>query len=374
MARDPTRDAAIGRGIVLRAAVAAATVVLFLVARDALSPRALVTARFGLGVALFALLVDVGRTLVGTRDPVHGEIQPHRQRAEPMVDDRYERVHEPVQRFVDQGVLTDAYEQIVREALTAEGVPAREQDALLDEVHHAADADRPAGPPLASALAAGLVVTIGLALATGTLMEALTLPVTGPVVVVLGMGIGLLQLRAHDANARGWALGLGIVGAATTALGGLRLATRYPGPWWLVLVLAGGLLVGTVALFWLADTTAPPWRAVETQLTRRFEALRRAFLAALLAGGVLFPFEPLLEELFLALAWSFKVPYRLATIAYGTLAAYLALEMAGTWFGLSQGQARAAEQRRRRLAATTAILERLDQHAHEMATTGGRSP
>lgn len=358
------------RGLVLRAALAAAGIAAFLLARDSLSPRALVTARFGIGVGLFALLVDLGRTLVGARDPLEGEITPHRQDATPRVDDRYKRVHEPVKRFVDEGVWTQSYEALLEEAFDAEDVPPADRERALAQARDAATPRRPAGPPVTGALLAGTVVTVGLSLAVGTLMEALGAPVLGPVLLVVGIGLGLLQLRAHDTGARWLALALGLVGSATVGLIGFQMGTLYPGPWWLVVALGGGMLVATFALAILGDATPPPWDRLEPRLTERLSTLRRAFLLALLGGGVLFPFKPLLEELFAIIGWPFEVPYRITTLGYGTLAAYLAIEMGATWYGLSNGREQARAQRAQRVAANTAILDLLDEHAPRVAQEG----
>lgn len=373
MAEATDETARVGRGLALRALVAAAAVVAYLLVRGGLEARALVTARFGIGVVLFALLVDVGRSLVGVHDPLEGDLRPHHQRAEPLVDDRYERVHEPVKRFVDEGVWTSSYESVLEEVFESEDVPRAERRRVIEQARQAAASERPAGPPILGGLASGIVVTFGLALAVGILLEAVGVPVLGPVLLVAGVALAVMQLRAHDGGARWLALGLGVAGAGTVALAALRLSIGFPGPWWVLLGFAVVMALASAALAILGDATPPAWSTVEDRLEDRLVTLRRAFLGTLLAGGVLFPFEPLLAEAFAAMAWPFEVPYRVATIGYGTLAAYLAVEMAVTWYGLSQGRERARDQRERRVEANAAILDLLDEHAPRQALGGRRS-
>lgn len=361
---EATRDSSIARSLVLRALVAAVAVLAYSLVQDRLDPRALVTARFGVGIALFALLVDVGRTLVGAGDPVDGDIKPHRQRADPLVDDRYERVHEPVKRYIDESVWTQSYENLLEETFDARSVPEADRHEALERARRAAGGDRMAGPPTTLTLVAGLIAVAGVSLVVGILLEALGQPVTGTVLVFIGVGLALLQVRARDGGARWTALLLGLSGTVAAGFGAVRLARGQVVAatlpiYGLVAVLGGATIVMAV----LGPIQPPPWPRIEATLERRFELLRRAFLVALLAGGVLFPFEPLLAELFTALGWPLDVPYRILTIGYATLATYLAVEMAATWYGLSRGRERARQRRRRRVEANRAILDLLERRA-----------
>lgn len=364
-------DGVPARGLVLRALAAAGIVTAFLLLRSRLSPRALVTARFGVGVALFALLVDVGRTLIGADPPVDGQLRPHEQTARPLVDERYRRVHEPVKRFVDEGVWTSSYEHLLEEAFDAAGAPTRTRETVMEDARRAAEERRPPGPPVPLALGSGAIVVVGLAITTGMLLEALELPVTGPILGVLGLGLAILQVRAHDAGRRWTGLVIGLLGAGAVVLAGLRLGARSTGPWWIVQGMGILLALGTLALTAQAREGPPPWEQLEAELEERFRTLRRAFLAALLAGGVLFPFEPLLAELFTALGWPLDVPYRIVTAGYATLAAFVAVEMAAVWYGLSRGREEARRQRRRRIEANRAILEAIEARSEQASEQGG---
>lgn len=359
MALTSREGAKIGRGLVIRALLAAATIIAYLSLQDTLGPRALVTARFGVGVALFALLVDVGRTLLGTGEAVEGDLGPHRQVAEPLVDERYERVHEPVERYVNEGVWTTSYERILEEAFEARDLPAQERERVLARARRAASTDRIAGPPTALTLAAGAVAVVGTSLSVGVLLEALEAPMLGPVLLFVGAGLALLQIRARDLGARWTGLGLGIAGTTVAALGAVRLMRVAASASVAFFGLVGVLGIGSIALAALGAREVPPWPTVEAELEDRFTTLRRAFLVVLLAGGVLFPFKPLLEELFAVLGWPLDVPYRIVSIGYATLATYLAVEMAATWHRLSRGRRRARDRRRRRVEANQAILEAL---------------
>lgn len=351
------------RRVVLRALAGVLLVTAYLLTRDALGPRALVSARFGLGVALFGLLVDAARVLVGEGTPLQGELAPHRQQAEPIVDDRYERVHEPVTRFVDEGVWTSAYDAVLEDAFEAVQAPGHVRRTVLDQARETARAERPAGEPVASALLAGLIVSTGCAVAIARLLALGGRPVFGPLLVVLGLGLGATQLRVRGPGGRWTAAGLGALGAGLVTLGAFQTTVAYPGPWELLVGLAAVLLVASLGLALTGEPARPPWPRLRERLETRFERLRRAFLGVLLAGGVLFPLEPLLEELATGIGLPFQGPYQVATILYVTLAAYLAVELAGTWYGLSRGRRRATRQRRQRVDANRAILDVLDEHA-----------
>lgn len=349
--------------LAVRAVLGMLVVTGFLLGRDSLDPRTLVTARLALGVALLALLVDAARVFVGARDPVHGDVAPHEQRAEPLVDERYERVHEPVTRYVDEGVWTRAYTSVLQEAFEAVDAPPEDRERAIDEARQAAEHPRPAGEPLGASLVAGLLVTAGATLAIATLLDVAGLPAFGPALVVAGLGLGATQLRTRRTGSRWLSLALGVAGAASVAVGALQTSVAYAGPWSLVAALAAIMLAASVALTWLGEASPPPWPTLATRLEDRLTALRRAFLLVLLAGGVLFPLKPLLEGLAGAAGVPFDGAYRVAVILYATLAGYLAVEMTGTWYGLDRGRRRAREHRQARVDANEAILDLLDDHA-----------
>lgn len=357
------RASSTGRRLALRGLAGAVLVGAYVLGRGALGPRALVSARFGLGVALFGLLVDAARVVVGEGTPLEGELSPHRQKAEPIVDGRYERVHEPVTRFVDEGVWTSAYDAVLEDAFDAVEAPADVRDDVIERARETARAPRPAGEPAAGAMLAGLVVSTGCALAVARLLAIGGRPVFGPLLIVLGLGLGATQLRVRGPGSRWTAAGLGVLGAAIVTLGAFQTTVAYPGPWELIVGLAAVMLLASLALALLGDPALPPWPTLRERLEERFKRLRRAFLLVLLAGGVIFPLAPLLEELVTGVGLGFEGPYEVATILYATLAVYLAVELAATWYGLSRGRRRARDQRRHRVDANRAILDALDEHA-----------
>jgi hypothetical protein len=346
-----------------RAGLAVALVVGFALARDRLDPRALVAARLGLGVSLLALLVDTARVMAGARTPVGEDLAPHRQRAEPLVDERYERVHDPVTRFVDEGVWTSALDAVLEEAAESAGAPERDRRRAVERARETAEAPRPAGEPVAAALLAGLVVAAGAGLAVAALLRAVGLPTFGPSVLVAGLGLAATQVRARRAGARWSGLACGLAGALLVAVGALQAGVAYAGPWRLVALLAVPVALGSLELAWLGPARQPPWPVLEDQLERRRAALRRAFLVALAVGAVLFPLKPALDAAADALGAPIGAAYPVAAVLYATVAAFLAVELIGAGYALTRGRRRARDNRSRRVEALEALLDALDEHA-----------
>lgn len=343
-----------------RALVALAAVVAYLGARTVLDPAALAAARFGLGILLFALLVDLGRSIAGTGRPLRGALGLHRQRARPQVDEAYDELRSAVREYVDEGRLSPTLLDRVHQAGDARGLDEasrRRLDLLLRE------ARAPSGPTralLGVRLLAGLVVTIGVGLAAASLAESLGIVLVPPVLLVTGTSLTMLQWRALEAGATKTGLLVGLTGLSLFGLG----AVRY----WTASTLAG-LVLGTIALLGLAATLAAawrndsrprPWDVIEADLTASVTTLRRAFLLALGAGVVVFLLDPLLGGL-ADVSSVLDVGLELAAIAIATVLAFLAIEGTGTWLTLTLGRRRAEGDRRDRRQAMDRVLAHLDQ-------------
>lgn len=347
-------------GLALRLLGATGSLALYLLVRDGLGPAALVAARFGVGLLLLALLVDLGRALAGVAPPVMGSFRPHEQRAEPLVDETYRQVHGAVRRFVDDGVFTDAYRSTLQGALAQRGVLQVHQREALEAAARAAVERAPSARHPALAVAGGLVVVLGSAAAIGVLLESQRIPLAASLLAILGVGVSALQVRPLALGDRWWTLGTGLAGALLLLVGARGLEAAHGGAWGFLQFFALALAAGTIALTVLHSFARPSWREARAQLEDELSTLRRAFVAVLLAGIVLFPFEPLLAALFQALGWGFDVPYRMAIIGYATITVFLAVELTGAWLALGQGEQKEAALRRRRIEANDALLDLLE--------------
>ncbi len=360
-------------GLALRFTLGAITILGYLAVRGSLDPAPLVAARFGVGITLFALLVDVGRSLAGAAAPVQTDARPHRQEAQPLVDDAYRNVHQALARFLHDGRWSNRYETYLREAMDLRGVPEATQEDALRQARQTATGPPYGHRPLSMALISGLVAVTGLTAVIGVLLGNLSdVALQGPLTLVAGLGIYTLQLRPMRTGHRWVTGGIGLLGAGLAGLGTAQMAAGSQGPWGLLYLGAGALALGTVGIVVLSDFTPPAWRQVRQELEGELVTLRRAFLAVLLAGLVLFPFQPLLEALFQALGWPLGTPYRMAVIGYATAAAFLALELASAWYALARGDSQARAQRRARVQANEHLLSLLDARTGPAATQGGR--
>jgi len=355
-------DRAAVAGLALRAVLAATAVVAFYFAQQTLGPRARIVARFGLGVGLFALLVDAGRTVAGRGPPIDDAFTPHQQRATEQVDETYADVRTAVEHFVEDGVLTRDLEQTVQDTCRARGLDEPDLERVLDELQAAAREGPDTHRPVSVGLLAGFGVTIGLSLAVATVAQATGLPVLAPVTIVGGVSITMLQLRARRGRANHTALALGVLGSVLTGLGGLQLgAVTVAGVFVLGIALAG--LAGSIVAWWTHEERREPWRRVRREMRANLTSLRRAFLATLGIGVVLFPFKPALDALASAIGLGLDTPYQVAVIAFVTVATYVALEGAGTWIALARDQREAQRQRETRASTIRAVLDELDRHA-----------
>lgn len=374
MARSATVDGWLDRapGFLLRALGAAASVFLFAVIRDDLSPEALVVARFGLGIVLFALLVDVGRAIAGTNDAVEGDLGPHVQRADPMVDQRYRRVHSAVERFLEHGVVGQRYRDLVEEAFEARGLPRDQRTELLAQAEETAGGEAPGHRSVGLGLASGFLLVAGTTVTLGILLEGLNVPLRGALTAIAGLGTVLLQLRTVRARAQVATAAVGFGGAALLGLGGSWMASELGAGWQAVtyVAVASAILTGVVVL--VRDPEPMPWSEIAEELEDELASLRRAFLVTLATGVVLFPFEPLLAAFFEAMGWPLEVPYRIAVAGFVTATAFLGAEMVAAWYALRHGRRRARQLHDDRVAAHEAILDALDRSGTATSASGGQ--
>lgn len=362
-------------GLALRFTLGAITILAYLAVRGSLDPAPLVAARFGVGITLFALLIDVGRALAGAAAPMQGEARPHRQRAQPLVDEAYRNVHQAMDRFLHDGRWSQRYETYLREAMSLRDIPGAEQDQAIASARETATGPPYSHRPLTMALISGLVAIAGLTAVTGVLLGNLAqVALQGPLTLVAGLGIYALQSRPMRSGHRWATAGVGVLGAGLVLVGTLQISTRIAGPSGLLYLGAGALALGTVGIVVLGDFSQPPWRQVRQELEAELVTLRRAFLAVLLAGLVLFPFQPLLEALFQALSWPLATPYRMAVIGYATVATFLALELASAWYALARGDSQAQAQRRARVDANERLLALIDASSRPTPRPSGGRP
>ena len=357
-------------GLFLRLAGALFAIATYVLVRDELGPAGRVAARFGLGITLFALLIDLGRAAAGASAPLLGTFRPHRQRAEALVDDDYRDIHTRLRRFLDDGDYDSGYEQLMRAALEERGVVGEQAEVALQEAERSARDPPPSPRPILFVIAGGTILVLGSALALGVVLEAAQVPLTAPLLLMTGFGLVALQARTVGLRHRAGTAVVGLTGALLVYLGATGLAANHDTAWgafqWIALLLAGA----TLALVLLLKQERPAWHRVRATIEHELLALRRAFVATLLAGVVLFPVRPVLAALFDALGWSLEAPYRIAVIGFVTLALFLGIELAGAWTALAKGDRQARKLREARLAANDRLFALLE--GREI-TEGGRA-
>lgn len=318
-------------------------------------------ARFGLGVLLFALLLDVGRTVAGTAPAVRGNLSPHQHQAQPRADARYSDLQSAFHRYIEGGTLAPGLVDHVRKAASARGLETSQRQALVHELQEAGLGSEHEKRPLAVRLLSGSIVSLGLGLTAATLAETLGMAVVPPVLLVTGSSVAMLQWRAQAAGARWTGLALGLIGTLLFGLGALTVLAVQPGLGAVMLLVSTTMLAGTGWATWHTSEDQDPWALVETELEDTLTRLRRAFLITLVSGLVLFPLEPLLANLVLALGGPRNLGLEVLVIAFATVTAFLAIEGVGTWLALRRGRRQVQRTRQRRQQATDAVLTRLDE-------------
>lgn len=348
-------DASRHGGIALRAAFA----VLALVAFSALAPRldegSLVAARFGLGLVLFVLLIDVGRSSAGAGPPVRGALGPHRQQADPRVDEAYDRARSSVGAYLDEGTLDAELLDRVEAAAGAQRLTEEETRSLRERLRRAADATRPP-PLLAVRMLSGLVVTAGVALLAAVLAEHLGLPLSPPVLLAVGTSLATLQWRAREAGANAIGLAVGLAGVGAFGLGALQLFRAAPVLGGLLLVATAGGLLATLAA--TRGALASDRQPNAEDLGRSVVGLRRAFLVVVVASLVVFALEPALDAALATLGLPQRLLVDLARVGLATVLVFLAIEGAGTWLARRRTDEAGGRGRRRR--ALDAVIEAIE--------------
>lgn len=347
--------------VAARALLALVAVGTFLLARPLLDPGALAAARFGLGIVLFALLVDLGRSFAGTGRPIEGSIGSHRQQASPQVDEAYQHLRSAVQAYVDEGRIEAPLQEGIEQAAGAQGVPGALREELTRTLEQARPDPEGEGSLLAVRLLSGGTLALGLGLTAAALAEALAMAVVPPVLLVTGTSVATLQWRTRASGARWVGLLLGLAGVGLFALGALQiLAASTP---------AGLLLLAVAALAAMA-TLAASLRATKAStgqthedLRSTLERLRRAFFITLLAGLAMFALEPVLT----AIAPPAREGLEVAALLLATVMTFLAIEGAGTWLYQAHRRRRGDREREERREAIDTVLDELDQ-------AGARTP
>lgn len=364
-----TRDPRPVLAIALRGLLAVAGITAYLALKSQLQGGPLVAARFGLGVLLFTLLVDLGRSVAGTGPPLGGSLTPHRQRSRAQVDEAYDQLRSAIDRYILDGSLTQPLESAIEEAGRSQHLDEASIDELQDRLTSVQRPVEGTYRPLAVRLLAGLIVSVGLALGIATLAEGLGLAVVPPVLLVTGTSVATLQWRAQRAGARWTGLGLGLAGAGLFGLGALRITGIQPGVGIPLIVATVAIALGTIVATYRTDPRTDPWRIVERDLEDGLTGLRRAFLATLAGALVVLPLEPLVSTALALVGWPADLTFRLTVITLGTLAAFLTLEMVGTWLALTRGRRRAKRAQQARREATRTVLDAIDEASPREGTT-----
>lgn len=354
--RDRTHDPV---SIAIRLLVAVLAVLVFLNLRSGLEASTLTAARFALGVLLFGLLVDLGRSIAGTGTPLRGELSPHRQRSQAQVDEAYDRLREALDTYVDEGRVLGPLTGHVRAAARARGLAPGEVEELSTHLREAAGPARPASSVLAVQLASGTVLTVGLSFAVALLAEGLGMALVPPVLLVAGTSTAMLQWRAQAAGARWLGAGLGVLGVLLFSLGALRIFTASPVAGGFLLVLAMAGLAATAWNTWQSPR-GPGRSGLGKRLEESMDKLRRAFLLFLVAGIVVFALQPLLAGLLEVLGLPASLVTELSAVGFATVGAFLAIELAGTWLAIRHGRREGQRERARRREAIETVLDEID--------------
>lgn len=346
--------------VLTRAVLGLLAVLAYLATRPLLDEAALAAARFGLGILLFALLLDLGRSVAGTGHPLRGHLSAHVQRADAQVDEDYQRLRSALEAYIEEGEVAEDLLDHVHQAAQARGLAGKRARRLDGTLREAA---RPRGPTnalLAVRMLSGLVVALGLGLTAATMAESLGMAVVPPVLLVTGTSIATLQWRAQDAGARWTGLAVGLAGLGLFALGALRFLTASIAAGGLLLAITTMGLAGTAWATWRTSRGQDPWDVVEQRLESTTTKLRRAFLVAMVAGVVVFALEPLLTSLMGLLGLPTALGFEVPALLIATVVAFLAIEGAGTWLTLTRGRRRAESDRRARQQAIATVLARLE--------------
>jgi len=353
-----TREASVPLSIAIRTVLAMLAVLGYLALRDVLDPGPAAAARFGLGILLFALLVDLGRSIAGTGPALRGHLGPHRQRADPQVDEAYEDLREALSAFLDRGELRPQLVDGLEQAAQARGLGEAERERLHRRLREAGEPHASPTSLLAVRLLSGFVATLGIGLASALLAEGLGMALFPPVLFATGTSLGMLQWRAHDAGARWIGLSLGLLGTGLFALGAARILSVSLVAGSAIMLVAAAGLAATIHATW----TAPGRARIEADLATTVARLRRAFLLALLAGLVVFGLDPVFSALLDAAGLPTDALTDLARVLVATVLGFLAVETAGTWLTLHRESRRGPRERERRRQAVDAVLDELDRH------------
>jgi F0F1-type ATP synthase assembly protein I len=344
------REVATPLAVTVRVLVAALAVLAFLTARPLLDPAPQAAARFALGLLVFALLVDLGRSIAGTGPVLSDGFTPHRQQAQAQVDEAYERLREALDAYVERGEIPETL--LDRLALAG----AQDREDLHERLAAATEGHQPGASLLAVHLVSGLVVALGVGLGGARLAEALGMPLPAPVLLLVGTSIGTLQWRAHRAGAAGTGLAIGLAGVGLFGLGALRLYALAP---------PVGLTLGLIALAGLAATIQATRKTRRRgpeplDLDAKLARLGRSAPLALLAGVVGLLAEPLLAGLLEAVGLPGELVVDVGGILLATVLVFLAVEATGTGLMRQLGDPEDPQRRQRRRAALDAVLADLE--------------
>lgn len=355
-----TNRTSIAGALALRGSLAAFAVVAYLVARPHLDPAPLVVARFGLGILFFTLLLDVGRTMRGKGPAIQGALGPHEQQARSQVDEDYAALRRAIDRYLSDGAIDDALTDAIDQAASAQGHDEATARSLERRVQEAAQRPDETYRPLGVRLVAGLVVAVGLAFAVATLAQGLGLAVIPLVLLVTGTSVATVQWRAQAAGARWTGLAIGLTGAGLFGLGAARVFLVQPGPGLALAAIAALIATGTAIATWRTENRPEPWRLVKPDLESYMDTLRQAFLVTLVTGIVVVPLEPFVASALTLAGLPSTLAFDLALIGFATVAAFLALEGAGTYLALERGRDSVERRRRLRSEALDDVLDEID--------------
>lgn len=345
--------------IAARVLLALLAVLAFLTVRSELEAGTLTAARFALGVLLFGLLADLGRSIAGTGRSLRGRLAPHRQRAQAQVDETYDRLREALDAYIDEGRILGPLPAHVRQAAHARELSPERVEQLTDRLREAGGPGGSDASLLAVHLSSGFVLTVGLSFAVALLAENLGMALVPAVLLVAGTSLAMLQWRAHASGAAWVGATLGLVGVVLFGLGALRIFSVSPAAGTVLLALALGGLIATAWNTWHTRRTGPARRGRDLEASMR--KLRRAFLLFLVAGIVVFALQPLFTGLLEALGLPGSLAMELSAVAFVTVGAFLSIELAGTWLAIRHGRRGHQREQSRRRQALETVLDEIDQ-------------